>query len=220
MPINNLTLRKALKLAFSEAAPRRSDIRAIIRADIARERGSEKGGGDFYSPFWSDAKQHALGLSDLHGDTVNRIQANPGRANLYPQLRDGFLLWWGQRRRWTNAPYEQGHNHFNQVLIPQIDMTIRVENLMSVIDGRGDEYVVYPYFFPDPNVTDAMARIGLWALSTTLSDVPPSKIRLLDVLRGQAFSLERNPLQGNEEEVFVAHLATILSEHEDLRLEY
>lgn len=220
MPINNLTLRKALKLAFSDTAARRADIRGIIRADIAREAGTDSGGGDFYGPFWYDAKQHVLGLSDLHVDTQSRIDSNPRRGNLYPQLRDGFLLWWSERRRWINAPYEQGDNHFGQILIPEIEMTIRVENLISVIDGHGDEYVVYPYFFPEPDVSELVGRLGIWGMSEALTQIAPSQARFLDVLRGQAFSLDRSPLQGNEQEIFTARLSAVIEEYEALLSEY
>lgn len=220
MPINNLTLRKSLKLAFSENSQRRSDLRTIIRSDIARDLGEDSGGGDFYSPFWSDAKQHVLGLSDLHLDTENRIQSNLRRGNLYPQLRDGFLLWWGERRRWTNAPFDKGHNYFGQIRIPRLDMTIRVENLMSVTDAQGDEYVIYPYFFPNPLVSVPMARLGLWVLSEALGNVASPSVRLLDVIRGQTFSMDRNPLGGNEEEQLTELLAEVMAEHDLLRSEY
>lgn len=220
MPINNLTLRKALKLAFSDPASRRTDIRGIIRADRARVAGADSGGGDFYGPFWYDAKQHALGLSDLHINTQNRIDSNPRRQNLYPQLRDGFLLWWSERRRWINSPYQQGDNHFGQAFITQIEMTIRVENLMSVIDGHGDEYAVYPYFSPEPNISDAAGRVGLWCMTEALTQLPSSQLRLLDVLRGQAFSLDRSPLQGNEQEVFTVRLSAVIEEYEALLSEY
>lgn len=220
MAINNLTLRKALKLAFSEPASRRAEIRGIIRAEIAREVGTDNSGGDFYGPFWYDAKQHVLGLSDLHIDTQNRIDTNPRRRNLYPQLRDGFLLWWSERRRWINSPYEQGGNHFGRIYIPEIEMTIKVENLISVIDGQGDEYAVYPYFFPEPSISEDAGRVGLWGMAEALTDISPSQVRFLDVLRGQAFSLDRSPLQGNEQEVFVARLSAVIEEYEVLLAEY
>lgn len=220
LPINNLTLRKALKLAFSDPASLRTDIRAIIRADRAREAGTDGGGGDFYGPFWYDAKQHVLGLSDLHVDTQSRIDSNPRRQNLYPQLRDGFLLWWSERRRWVNSPYEQGDNHFGQIYISQIGMTIRVENLISVIDGHGDEYAVYPYFSPEPNISEDAGRFGLWGMTEALTEISPSQLRLLDVIRGQSFSLDRSPLQGNEQEVFTARLSAVIEEYEALLPEY
>ncbi len=220
MPIDNLALRKALKITFASDKLRRSMIRELIRIDIARETGATSGGGDFYSPFWSDAKRHALGLSDLYADTEGRIQGNYRRQNLYPLLRDGFLLWWGERRRWVNAPYEQGENYSGNIEILSLDATIRVENLLSVIDGQGDEYVIYPYFSHDPAVSTDMARIGLWAIQEALTNVEPAQIRLLDVFRGQSFALDRSPLEGTEFDEFHDRLGSVMAEYNRLREQY
>ncbi|WP_414898532.1 hypothetical protein [Rhodovulum sp. YEN HP10] len=216
MPISDLSLRKALKLSFADQVLLRRELRTFIRTERNRENGADQGGGDFYGPFWRDAKQHALGLSDLSTDTEARIDANPRRANLYPELRDGFLLWWGQRRRWTNAPYEQGARHFGSVELHEAGISISVENLLSVIDGRGDEYLVYPYFFPAPVVSEEAASIALWVCSQALPRVPAQQIRVLDVMRGTTFSLDRNPLSGDERATFCAMLNRVVSEYEAL----
>lgn len=60
MPLQNIHLRKFLKVGFSNASRRRSELRADIRQEIAREAQADSGGGDFYVPFWADAKAHAL----------------------------------------------------------------------------------------------------------------------------------------------------------------
>ncbi len=106
MPLQNIHLRKFLKVGFSNASRRRSELRADIRQEIAREAQADSGGGDFYVPFWADAKAHALGTRDLRQAVRERIAANGGRAALYPRLRDGFLQWWDERRRLTNAPVQ------------------------------------------------------------------------------------------------------------------
>ena len=107
MSVRMIHLRKLLKLMYLAPNRRVSALRADIRDDIARESGDPGSGGDFYGPFWSDAKAHVFGSAYLPEMVQVRIAANSGRANLYPQLRDGFLLWWNERRRWTNEPFRQ-----------------------------------------------------------------------------------------------------------------
>ena len=100
MSMRRVHLRKLLKIIYLPEVPRRSALRADIREDRARAAdGGGGGGGDFYGPFWSDAKRHVFGVHDLHAATNGRIAGNCRRQNLYPQLRDGFLLWWDRRRR-------------------------------------------------------------------------------------------------------------------------
>ena len=60
---------------------------------------------DFYSPFWADAKGHVRGDRRPSAQTAIRVAASAQRRNLYPQLRDGFLAWWQERRRRRNEPF-------------------------------------------------------------------------------------------------------------------
>lgn len=71
MSMRRVHLRKLLKIMFLEEGPRRSALRTDIREDRARaaDNGGE-GGGDFYGPFWSDAKRHVFGMHDLHTATI------------------------------------------------------------------------------------------------------------------------------------------------------
>jgi hypothetical protein len=221
MSMRRVHLRKLLKIMFLDEGPRRSALRADIREDRARaaDDGGESG-GDFYGPFWSDAKWHVFGMHDLHAATDGRIAGNGRRQNLYPQLRNGFLLWWNERRRWTNAPFAPGRQLRTQFLFPGLDTVVKVDNILSARDDRGDEHYVYPYFSETPVLDEQAARLGLWLLGQALLDVPHEEIRILDVIRGEPFSIDRYPLAGNEEDDFRSRYATLLEEWEALRGEY
>lgn len=220
MSLQSIHLRKLLKIMYLEGGPRIKALRQDIRDDIARERGGDAGGGDFYGPFWRDAKDHVFGISDLRDQTRIRIEANPGRANLYPQLRDGFLLWWDRRRRWTNRPFVPAEGIKNTTRLQGIDAVIKFENILSVRDGNDEDHFVYPYWFPDPEVSDEMGRLVLWSLCQAFPAVEPRELRVLDVIRGQTFSLDRNPLQGNEGDVLARRFDAALRQWNALRAEY
>lgn len=221
MALENIHLRKLLKLLFLEPSKRRSALRADIREDIRRESGEDaSGGGDFYSPFWADAKAHVFGGADLRVTTEARIAANARQGNLYPRLRDGFLTWWDQNRRWTNLPFNPGRKLKGRFVFAGLDATVKVDNILTVIDGQGDERVVYSYFSPDPVLGVQAARLGLWLLSQTFPDIPIEDLRILDIIRGTTFSVDRNPLTGEEEMEFRARYARLIDERDRLREEY
>jgi len=220
MALNNIHLRKLLKTLYLPPNRQISAIRSDIREDIAREGGGAGGGGDFYGPFWYDAKQHVFGLTDLHDAVDERIDANPGRANLYPRLRDGFLLWWNERRRWTNEPFQPGRVEKARFRFPGLNAVVKVDNILSVLDARDDDHFVYPYFAPEPTLNEEAARLALWLLSQALPQIQPNELRILDVIRGATFSLDRNPLRGDEEAVFRRRYSALLRERGRLRAEY
>ncbi|MFN3399006.1 MAG: hypothetical protein ACK4Z4_01585 [Ferrovibrio sp.] len=224
MALDRIHLRKLLKILFLSPGARRTAIRADIREEIAKGKAKASGeplaGGDFYAPFWSDAKDHVFALADLRDMVEVRIAANGRRANLYRRLRDGFLLWWNKRRRWTNEPFRPGQLLKTHFVFPGLKAIVKIDNILSVRDGVGVEHVVYPYFAPDPVLSEEAARLGLWLLSKALPEVSQEEIRILDVLRGRTFSLDRTPLRGNEEAEFHQRYAAALLERERLRSEY
>ena len=220
MSIRSIHLRKLLKIMFLDGAARRGALRGDIRDDISREAGENSGGGDFYAPFWFDAKAHVFGSADLHQCVEERIAANAGRANLYPLLRDGFLVWWNERRRWTNEPFRQGQSLKTQFLFPGLDATVKIDSILSVRDGRDEEHFVYPYFAPSPALSDEAARLGLWLLTHALPTVSAQELRILDVIRGQTFSTDRLPLIGDEQNRFLARYRSLLGEWDNLRADY
>lgn len=220
MSIEVIHLRKILRILYSTPAQRTSALRSDIREDIARAGGSSVSGGDFYGPFWRDAKDHLFGFGDLHDATEQRIASNPRRENLYPQLRDGFLLWWNERRRWINEPFQQLDAPKGKYVFADIGATVKVESILAVRDGRNADHFVYPYFSPTPTLGDEASRLGLWLLREALPKIDPSELRILDVIRGQTFAIERSPLQGNEGDIFSAKYRATLKEWGRLWAEY
>lgn len=61
MSLRSIQLRKLLKILYLPQNRQVTALRGDIREEIAREVGDSGGGGDFYGPFWFDAKGHALG---------------------------------------------------------------------------------------------------------------------------------------------------------------
>jgi len=220
MALNQIHLRKLLKIMFLDAAKQQSELRKDIREQLAREAGDGGSGGDFYAPFWADAKSHVFGSGDLHQLVDARIAANGTRANLYPQLRQGFLIWWDQRRRWTNEPFRPGRALKSYFPFPGLDATVKIDSILSVRDGLNAERAVYPYFAPNPELSETAARLGLWMLTQALPTVPTEEFRILDVIRGRTFALDRTPLRGDEGTEFRRRYSNLLSQRETLRREY
>lgn len=220
MSVRSISLRKLIKILFLPANRRVSAIRTGILEEIKRDHGSTGGGGDFYAPFWSDAKNHVFALSDLHASVADRIASNDKRRNLYPRLRDGFLLWWDQRRRWTNEPFRQAQQLRARFPFPGIDAIVKIDSILSVKDAQNADRYIYPYFAPEPELTDEAARLSLWLLSQALPNVPVGELHVFDVIRGQTFSIDRHPLRGDEEQVFRRRYESLIGEWDALRQGY
>jgi hypothetical protein len=94
---------------------------------------------------------------------------------------------------------------------------VKVDSILSITDGLGSHHYVYPYFAEAPAVSEEAARLGLWVLGRALPNVPPEQFRLLDVFRGQAFSIKETPLQGDEEQLFHRMYAGLVQERNGLR---
>lgn len=183
----------------------------ILKRDIQSE-GRPNEGRDFYMPFWRDAKLHAIGEVDLNIETTLRIEENRRRRNLYPRLKDGYLLWWNEKRRWSNQNCRllKSKSLSGIYTTDELSVQVKVQNLMSLGIGEDDSRLIYPYFSHKPALDPQNARIGLWLLSQTLSQQQVSNIRILDVIRGKSFSTENHSLQGDEESLFLKHYKQIL----------
>jgi hypothetical protein len=68
-------------------------------------------------------------------------------------------------------------------------------------------------------LSEDAARLGLWLLAAALPAVSSDAIRILDVIRGQTFSLDRTPLRGDEEEDFRRRYLELLRLRDVLRSE-
>lgn len=220
MSIRTINLRKLLRLFFAPENLQISILRSDIRAEIAKAEGFESGGGDFYVPFWRDAKDHTVNLSDLANSVASRIEANERRENLYPRLRDGFLIWWNERRRWTNEPFEVIASPKGILRFEDLDASLKIENFLSLRGSQNDIHYVYPYFSPNPTLTDEAARLGLWAISESGIVEDNAALRILDVMRGQSYSIEEVGFDGNEHEQFVIRYRRLINTWHDLWGDY
>lgn len=220
LSIDNIHLRKLIKLFFCRESLRVSEIRALIRTEIARSQGESAAGGDFHVPFWSDAKAHVIGRIDLVSAVQARINSNPRRERLYTMLRDGFLEWWDRRRRWTNEPFELLDGPRGTYVFPALAATVKVDNIVAVRDAAGTDRFVYPYFSEEPALTPESSRLALWLLSAALPHMDINQIRILDVIRGRTFSIDRVPFNGDEEEEFRRRYARLIEDWQVLRSEY
>jgi hypothetical protein len=221
MSVRNIHLDKLLKAFFLPENKRIALLRNDIRSEIAKEEGSDSGGGNFYTPFWSDAKNHIRGSADLRVETARRIEMNERRRRLYPRLQNGFLNWWENRRRWTNLEFvvqdfaPKGHYRFDE-----LDATVKVENLVGISIGEDEKRLIYPYFYEEPVVSETMSRLGLWLMSEALSGYAHGAMRILDIPRSNSNSIEDFPLRGNEKEQFRSHYQRLIDQWERLRKEY
>jgi hypothetical protein len=221
MSFKVIGLGKLLKALYATNAQRISMLRADIRGELEKEKnpGSDEG-GDFYVPFWADAKGHVAGTLDLHLATPERIARHKGRERLYPMLRDGFLLWWETKRRLRNVPFELiDENVKARYTSPGLGQ-VKVENTLSITVGSDGHRILYPYFCEDPALSSEAARLGLWVMSQCVKGYVLRDMRLLDVIRGQSFSDLDTPLLGNEEQLFLAKYTKVLEERRQLRDKY
>lgn len=199
-------------------------LRADIRNDLRRGHRAEgeggDGGRDFYVPFWSDAKQHVRGFSDLRTETAGRVEASAQRRRLYPMLSEGFLRWWEERRRRRNEPFTLLERPVRGRAVIEGLGVIKVENNLSFQIGDDGLRIVYPYFCDEPELTVDAARMGLWLMSQALPDFRVEDMRILDVVRGISFSIEEAPLTGAEEAELRAHYRLLLTRWNELRATY
>lgn len=221
MAIDTISLRKLMQLMLASERRRTSLLRANITEEIRREiNGPGEGGGDFHSPFWADAKSYAAHGADLRQASAARIDANEGRSRLYPELTEGFLTWWLERRRRRNEPFtiiEQ--NIRGRLELPGLGV-VKIENNLAFEIGEDDRRVVYPYFCEDPEMTEQVARLGLWAMAAAIPEYAIDHMRVLDVIRGRSFSILDTPITGTEEADFRAQYQVLLDRWRALRREY
>ena len=222
MSLQKTPLRKLLQLFYAPANLRTSKIREDIRKENAKADGKKSGnGGDFHVPFWSDAKQHALGAGDLQELVEARIAADSKKSKLYPLLAQGFLAWWDEKRRWRNEPLAPlGTPSGTQLALPEIAATVKIEGTMALESGPNFHRIIYPYFSENPNLPPEGARLALWAMSEVFLLHKPKDLRVLDVLRGTSAGIDDYPLLGDEREIFLQRYRFVLSERDRLSVEY
>ncbi|HYG27378.1 MAG TPA: hypothetical protein VD906_10765 [Caulobacteraceae bacterium] len=222
MSFESIGLGKILIAMYATNSDRIRMLRTDIRYEIKKAKGLGNGeGGDFYVPFWSDAKKHVAGELDLRDATAGRIASNEGsRGRLYPKMRDGFLEWWEEKRRLRNVPFTLINGSIKARLEVAGLGTIKVENTLAITIGDDGHRIIYPYFCDDPALSDEAARLGLWVMSQCIKGYSLKDMRVLDVIAGRTFSEAETPLVGNEGELFASKYAAILGEWNVLKATY
>jgi hypothetical protein len=221
MTPKSINLNKLLKLFELQDQPLVSALRAELRAERDKMLGYQAGGGDFHAPFWFDSKLYVQGLADLGEMTTMRVQSSKQRQRLYPLLRDGFLRWFDGVRRSTNQRVSwdeaNAHNHY---LFPELDLTVKVDNLLSLRFGEESFRLVYPYFSERPILSERWARVGLWVMTEALAQYSITDMEIVDVLRGRGFRGSQVFLKGDEEALFNERYEEIAALMDELRPEY
>lgn len=222
MSHKSLNLGKILKFFELDQAKLTSALRSELRNEQSKTLGIKSpGGGDFHIPFWADAKLHVIGAVDLGSQVEFRVSMSKQRQRLYPALAEGFLRWLSDLERTTNQKvvwHEVSiHNH---VEIEDLDLTLKVDNLLCLKVGDDKLRLVYPYFSETPLLSPKWARVGLWAMAEALPNYSPTDMEILDVLRGRSFRGLNISSQGNEEYLFSSRFKEISARWEALRPEY
>lgn len=89
---------------------------------------------------------------------------------------------------------------------------VKVENLLCLRLEVTDIGISTPNFSDRPTLTPQGARLGLCLMGQALPDLDIKDMRILDVLRGETFSVEKYPLNGDEEDTFKLRYRGILRE--------
>ncbi|MCL4672434.1 MAG: hypothetical protein KJZ64_05760 [Sphingomonadaceae bacterium] len=212
MTLEVIHLRKALKFCMLDDTRAFSALKREAYEDRRRLEVPEDRGGDFFAPFWSDAKAHAVFGTDLLTETAGRINVHRGRARLYPILAARFIEWWRQFSGAMNEPLvplnESVHARYD---FGELGITIKVDNLLCFQIDRDRHRLIYPYFSEEPSISERWARVGLWIMHQALSDFRIQDMVILDVQRGRSFTVRDIDLRGDEEAIFTDRMTILRS---------
>lgn len=221
MAIKVINLSKLLRICSLPDNKLTSELRDDLRKERDKLLGKRKSGGHFHYPWWDAAKGHALGLCDLAEQTSLLVEASGQRQRLYPLLTESFLQWLERLRRSTNLTLawseEQVHNHY---VVPGMDLTVKVDNLLALKLGEDRHKLIYPYFCEEPILSERWARIGLWLMGDALTKHDPVDMEILDVLRARSFSGGSVFLKGDERAIFEHRYEAIRKRWDELKPEY
>ncbi|SNS83507.1 hypothetical protein SAMN06295912_11864 [Sphingomonas laterariae] len=221
MTIKTINLNKLLRLCALQEKGLISELRSDLRSERDKKLGIKGGGGHFHYPWWNAAKDHAIGKTDLELQTALLITLSKQRRRLYPLLTEGFLSWFRYLARTTNQPIswreEEVHTHY---VVPGLDLTVKVDNLLALKLGGDRHKLIYPYFSEHPALDEKWARMGLWLMAEALSEHDLVDMELLDILRGHSFSGASHFLKGDEEAIFESRYSKILDTWDSLKHEY
>jgi hypothetical protein len=213
-----MNLHNLLQIFYAPDRIRLRLLREDAIGEIRKETGGSGGGPSFYGPFWADAKDHAAGTKDLTAETALRSVDSSRRRKTYPVLRDGFLTWWNENRRWRNEPFEIIPQTMpDQASIHEIGCIVKIENMLSVRIDEHNKRLIYPYFSETPAISTEAARAAISIIDGAMPQFRIDDVRIFDVRRGVAFGLIDAPLRGDERQVFVSHYKRALADWQNIR---
>ena len=203
--LETIHLRKLLKFFALNDERARSALRREHYEDRRRAEFPNEGGGDFHAPFWSDAKSHVSHGLDLGEATEIRIERNDRRSRLYPIMTDRFLAWWQIEQRGTNEvlrPLDE--NVHGRLTFADLQMTVKVDNLMSFQVGVDGHRLIYPYFSETPALNEHWGRLALWVMGQVLTSFSVEDGVVLDLHRSASYRTHTHALWGDENARFAA----------------
>lgn len=223
MPINTARLSKIIKIAYASDKDSRKEINDDVATTIRKENASDAKAngpsGDFHSVIWAAFKGYIFeenpieSFSDLVKEMIEgseRRKGNKGRRRLYPLLGQGLINWGTKKRRWMNEDIKRIKAPTGSITVRGLEVEFSVNNLLALeIVGKGHRYI-YPYFPEEPALTEEAARVALWQMHKALPFLKSEELRILDVIRGESFSILEHPLHGNEQELFEANVKSII----------
>lgn len=200
MTIERINLYKIVQLMYLPEKKKLPELKKIQRS-VASTNDDEDGGGDFYSPFWSDVKIHLRGEENIKNLTAARVEKWKGRKRLYPLYLAGFLGWEKNLLRQSNRPWQlqQRTVHNSSDITGQ--GVVKANNAIELRSGPRIK-VVYAYFCEHPPINAESARVMLWALSRILKQHSLETLELLDVIRCESYNTSNTILVGDEEQIF------------------
>ena len=221
MTVRVMNLNKLIRICASNE----SATTAALREDLRNERdnliGLPTGGGHFQHPWWKAAKDHAVGLCDIESETALLIEALDRRKRLYPIYTNSFLKWLENLKRGTNYQLTWLPEHINtHYVVPGLELTVKVDNLLALRIGPDQHKLVYPYFSEKPPLNSIWARVALWLMSDALSEYSRTDMEILDVVRGLGHSGASVFLKGDEEHIFKERYTALVKEWISLRPQY
>ncbi len=221
MSIKKINLRKLLQLFYADNRLQRRLLLQNISDDRRKTLIADpSNGGDFYGPFWADAKDHVAGRSNLREQTKMRIADNKGRARLYPILTDSFLYMWNEKMRWRNEPFEFMPETLKAHLpISTLGAVIKIQNIAGITLSDGSHRVIYPYFSELPALPQEGACLGFWALKEALPDYPLEDFRIIDLQRRGCFRAADVGMKGDEKKKFLQKYKALIDLWESLQEE-
>lgn len=217
MSFELINLNKLLRICALHDDKARSALKREAYQDRRREEHPSESGGDFYGPFWSDAKSYATEGTDLELATSMRIERHGVRDRLYSVVCPQFIEWWQRFEGSMNeemAPLDENVHARREM--DGLGITVKVDNLLCFRIDPDRHRLIYPYFSEEPSLSSRWARVGIWVMSQVLEGFRVQDMVILDVHRARSFSVREIDLRGDEADIFAARIVELREVWEEI----